>query len=143
MTERTAKYSQTIEGDSAGSSVVLGQIESGDVISPNSQSISSDLQGKLHYKSPQIYMIPLHEIQELQQGQWFDQLLSILSSASLGYIIPQIGMAGELNLEMGIILVLSLVFLMYQIVRAYKRDLKVADLKNKAIEMNIRESIKD
>lgn len=94
-------------------------------------------QPKMLYKQAEIYMVPLHEVEEIAQEDWFLETINIIAGVVLGVALEKLVSAPENSWV--VICVGSIAVIAYRIRRKYSQEKKVNDLKNKAMVIDTRE----
>ncbi len=92
---------------------------------------------KVMYKQPEIYMVPLHEISEIAQEDWFLESVNVIAGILLGVALERIITKPELAWI--ILLTISTLIVIYRLLRRYKQDKEIAKIKDKAIPFEISE----
>jgi hypothetical protein len=91
-------------------------------------------QPKMLYKQAEIYMVPLHEVEEIAQEDWFLETINIIAGVVLGVAVERLMSNPEIS--WGIIGFGSVAVIIYRIRRKHSQEKKINDLKKSAITIN-------
>lgn len=76
-------------------------------------------------------MVPLHEITDIAQEDWFLETVNLVAGVALGYAVEKVVVSPDIAWI--IIVIGSIAILTYRIRRRYLQDKKIEALKRKAI----------
>ena len=116
-----------------GSQIQVQDNQSGGSLTQGSSSYSIG-QPKLLYKQAEIYMVPLHEVAEIAQEDWFLETINIIAGVVLGVAVERLVSSPEISWIL--IGIGSIAVIIYRIRRRYYQEKKINDLKNSAIALN-------
>jgi len=98
---------------------------------------SSLYSAEVHYKKPVVYMVPYHEVTEMTQEDWFFQIASLFASSVLGIIIEKAIDEATVPVYLWFFGVLSVLLLAYHLYRFWRKEKKMQEIKEKAIQIPV------
>lgn len=117
------------------SQVIIGSSTSTVVQGDSNISVG---QIQVMYKKTQVYMVALHEIEDIVQEDWSLETINLIAGVVLGFGIERLISSPEISwifVTIGSIAVLS-----YRIYRKYTQDKKIDEIKKNAIAVDTTQS---
>jgi hypothetical protein len=103
--------------------------------SQDSLVTSSAAEANVFIKKADVYLVPLHEIAEISEEDWFFEFVALVSGIVLGVIIQLLidGPSAEALVYIWLLGPFFLILLGYHVVRLFNKTRRINSLKDKAI----------
>jgi hypothetical protein len=112
----------------SNSQVIIGNSNSTSVQGDSNISVG---QVQVMYKKAQVYMVALHEIEDITQEDWFLETINLIAGVVLGFGIERLISSPEISWI--VVTIGSIAVLSYRIYRKFKQDKKISEIKKTAV----------